>query len=103
MLSVNSQMLFPHIARCKQSYKLRRRSSLLHIRPSVRLFALHQTHHTGYFETEFSRGFDGLNSGCSRRANIIDDYDSRSLAPETLDPLTRSVLLLGLAHQKTIQ
>src|SRR5579872_1185787 len=96
-------MLLPYIARSKDRHKRRRRGSLLHIRPSVRLFALHQAHHASDFESKFSGGFDRLNGRRSRGANIIHDHHSRRLAAEALDPLPRSMLLFSLAHQKTIQ
>src|SRR5580658_3144212 len=96
-------MFLAHIIRREDGNERRRRSRILHIRPALGFFALYQAHHSNNFESEFARRFNRLNRRRPRCANVVHNHDPRTLLAEAFNALSRTVLLLGLAHQKSVQ
>src|SRR5579884_1506517 len=95
-----SQMLLPHISRCKKSHKRRRSCSFLHVNPAASFLALYQAHRANHLKSELARRSDSFNSRSSAGADIIDNDDPRTLFAKALDPLTRTMLLLRFADEK---
>src|SRR5580700_4841220 len=75
----------------------------LYIWTAAGIFALDQAHGSDDFKTVFAGGFDGLDSGGSGGANIVDDHYPRAFFAEAFDAAAGAVLLLRFAHEEAIQ
>src|SRR5215831_6388885 len=102
VLSTRRQVLLAHHTRREDRHKGGWAGCSLHVPTTVRLFALHQAHHSHDLKTVLCRSLDGLHGRTASRADIIHDHNARILAAETLNALTGPVLLLSLAHQEPV-
>jgi len=77
-------------------------SGLLDGRAAVSLLAFDEAGDGDDVETELLGGFNGLDSGGSGGANVIDDDDLGAFFAEAFDSLGHAMLLLGLADQEAV-
>src|SRR5580704_18367833 len=101
-LVLPSQMFFAHFGCSEYRNKWRGCGGLLYLRTPLRFFALYQAHHAGDFKSKFTCRLDRLNCGRSRGTDIIHDHDARAILSKAFDSLSRAMLLLGFADEKTV-
>lgn len=95
-------MLRPHVIGRKDRHELRRGRGSLNRGAPICFLALYQTHRTNHFESEFACGFDRLNRGSARGADIIHNHDWRPFFAKALDAPAGSVLFFAFANEKTM-
>src|SRR5579859_1217645 len=96
-------VLFADIVRSENRYDVWRRCCFLHTRAPLGLLALDQAHRPYDVEAKFACGFDRLHGGGSRGADVIYNHYARAFFAEAFDALPGAVLLLGLAHQESVE
>src|SRR5580698_7311149 len=96
-------MRLPNIDGGEYRNERSRARRLLHIRPALRLFALHQTHDTDNVKSKFAGRCDGLNSRGAGGTDVVYNHHPRAFFAETFDALPGSVLLLSFPHKKAVQ
>jgi hypothetical protein len=96
-------MLLPYIIRRKQRHKFRRSRSFLNVHSSSGFFPFYQAHYANHFESELAGGFDCLDRRAAGGANVVNDHDAGTFFAEAFNALPSSMLLLGLANEKSVQ
>src|SRR4051812_3196366 len=92
-----------HFYRRKQSQKRYAFGCCFDGRASLGFLALHDANHGGNDHVCLARGFDGIDGGCARCTDIVDNHYTGAFATEAFDAAPCSMCLLCLADEKAME